>query len=366
MSWLTTPIRVKRWHVAVALFAAAAVSAFVFLPAEALLADDGPKPSKADRLAKKYAEAHAQEKWPRAIEVGLKLNELVPDSNRHQYNLACAYARNAELDKAAEWLGKAAANGFSLLKLFENDPDLANLRSHAGYAAALSVVKKTRAEELVVLRARFEETAMHVVLPPEYDKDQAAPLIVALHGKGSYASDIAQEWRSLAAEMGAILVAPQAVVPFAGGFSWNNADTLSNLCDDAEFLVRLTVAFAMNHYRIDKDRTILTGFSEGGFVSQSVGPRPPYLFTGVIVMGSGYLREYDQPAKAIGDRPPRFYFMAGERDRGAPAKQLHLAAKDYAAAGFPSKVRIYPKVGHRLPKERDDELRTALEFVLQR
>jgi len=352
--------------VVLALFAAAAASAFVFLPAEALWSDDGPELSKADRLARKYAEAHAQEKWPRAVKIGLKLNELVPDSPRHQYNLACAYARNAEPDEAARWLGKAAADGFSFLRLFENDRDLQNLRSHPGCEAALSVVKETRAEQLVVLRAKFEETPMHVVLPPEYDKDQAAPLIVALHGKGSRAAHIADEWRNLAAEMGAILIAPQAVIPLGGGFSWNNADTLSNLCDDAEVLVRLTVEFAMKNYLIDTDRTVLTGFSEGGFVSQLVGPRPPYLFAGVIVMGCSYIREYDEPAKAIGDRPPRFFFMSGERDRHAPAEELHRGAKDFAALGFPSKVRIYPKVAHRFPKERDDELRKALEFVLER
>jgi dienelactone hydrolase len=72
------------------------------------------------------------------------------------------------------------------------------------------------------------------------------------------------------------------------------------------------------------------------------------------------------PPEATGDRSPRFYFMAGERDRAAPAETLHLAAEDYAAAGFPSKARIYPKVAHRFPIHRDDELRTALDFVLER
>ncbi len=365
MSWLTTPIRMKRWHVAVVLVAAAA-SAFVFLPAEALLSGDGAAPGKADRLAREYAEAHAQGKWPEAIQVSLKLNELVPGNSEHQYNLACAYARNTEPDKAAVWLTKAAANGFSLLRFFKNDPDLANLRPHAGYKAALSIVKKNREGELAALKAKFEQTPMHVVLPPAYDKDQAAPRIVALHGKGARAPGIAEGWRNVAAEMGAVLIAPQAVIPMGPGFSWNNADTNDSLCDNAEFLVRLTVEFAMDNYRIDKERTVLTGFSEGGFMSQMVGPRPPYLFTGVIPMGCGYLREFDEPSKAVGDRPPRFYFMAGERDRAVPAVQLRLAAKDYVAAGFRSKVRIYPKVAHAFPINRDEELRTALDFVLRR
>ena len=43
-----------------------------------------------------------------------------------------------------------------------------------------------------------------------------------------------------------------------------------------------------------------------------------------------------------------------------------VAAKDYAAAGFETGLCVYPDVGHRFPINRDEELRKALAFVLQR
>jgi predicted esterase len=322
--------------------------------------------TEAERMAGDFAEAYHQRDFPRAIELGIRLNELAPQNTSYAYNLACIYSLNAEPDKAAQCLVRAADNGLSLLRLLETDPDLESMRSHVGYQAALAVVKETRAAELADLGERFQEQPMHVVLPPEYDKDEPAPLIVALHGKGRRAPGMAEQWRNVAAEMGAILVAPQAVYPTAGssGFTWMGADTLDSLCDDAEHLVRLTFEFAVENYLIDEERTVLTGFSEGGFVSQGVGPRPPYLFTGVIPMGCTYIRGHDAPPKAIGDRPPRFYFMIGERDR--VVEEVPVAAKDYTAAGFESAFRIYPKVGHRFPINRDEELGKALDFVLQR
>jgi predicted esterase len=161
-------------------------------------------------------------------------------------------------------------------------------------------------------------------------------------------------------------MAPQAVIPCGGGFSWNMVDTNDSLGDNADFLVRLAMDHVTAKYRTDPERTVLTGFSEGGAVCRHIGYRTPYLFAGVIMMGCDYLPEYDRPAPAVGDRPPRFYFMAGERDAVAPAEGLQRAVKDYAAAGYAARCRIYPKVAHSFPIRRDEELREALDFVLQR
>lgn len=385
MKLLESRKRLRPWHAVVLAPASAVVGVWAFMlvapslpeailvplatgssPETAKRADEPREPTEAELKAAEWAQAYQQQNWSRCIELGLELDSLAPGNRSYQYNLACAYALNAEPEKAVAWLTRAAASGFLIIKLFENDPDLESVRSHAGYEAALSIVKKNRADDLANLRARFEENPIMVVMPPEYEEDEPAPLIIALHGKGSRASNIVREWRDMAAEIGAILVVPEAVYPFPGsaGFTWMGADTLSSLCDDAEFLVRLAFEFAVKEYLIDRNRVILTGFSEGGFVSQSVAIRPPYIFTGVIPMGSGYLRGHDAPPKATGDRLPRFYFMCGERD--GPADQIPVAAQDYRAAGYEATYRVYPEVGHRFPIERDEELRKALDFVLQR
>lgn len=322
-----------------------------------------------ERTARDHCQAYTQKDWPRAIGLALRLNKLVPGNSTHQYNLACVYSLNGEPDRAIEWLGKAAQNGFSRLTLFETDTDLGATRSHEGYKAVHSAVKSNRGRILADLKARFEETPLHVVLPPEYNADQAAPLIVALHGYGGGARGVTEEWRNVAAEMGAIVIAPQAIfpIPGQGGVTWIDPNRIDDpTCqDDAEFLVQLTVEYALANHRIDKERMILVGFSQGGIIAVAAAPRSKYRFAGAIPMAGEYLPRFDAPPKAVGDSAPRFYFMIGERDRDVAVASYRLAVKEFTAAGYVAKLRIYPRVGHRFPDDRDKELRRAIDFVLK-
>ncbi|HSO75611.1 MAG TPA: tetratricopeptide repeat protein, partial [Blastocatellia bacterium] len=92
-------------------------------------------------LMGKYEEAARA--FQRSVEIGN--NPLV------MYNLACAYARLGEKDKAFEWLNKSLTLGFVAPQL-STDPDLAGLRSDARFkevttaAARLSQPCKFRAE----------------------------------------------------------------------------------------------------------------------------------------------------------------------------------------------------------------------------
>ena len=174
--------------------------------------------------------------------------------------------------------------------------------------------------------------------------------------------------KKVAGEIGAILIAPRAVfrTPDGTGITWIDPDrTHDPACtDDGQYLVQLAVETALGRYRIDKERMVLTGFSQGGIIAISSGPRSPHRFAGVIPMGAGYLRRFDAPPETAGERPPRFYFMQGELERNHD--QIRLAIADFKKAGFPTELRIYPNAGHRFPVERDEELRRALESVLQR
>jgi tetratricopeptide (TPR) repeat protein len=60
------------------------------------------------------------------------------------YNMACAYARLKQADKAFEMLGKAIDEGFSNRATFETDEDLAPLRTDARFAQLLQRLPKSR------------------------------------------------------------------------------------------------------------------------------------------------------------------------------------------------------------------------------
>lgn len=67
----------------------------------------------------------------RAVEISL--------SPVAMYNLACAYARLNEKDKAFEWLNKALNAGFPQLSLLQQDDDLAGLRADARYREVVAL-----------------------------------------------------------------------------------------------------------------------------------------------------------------------------------------------------------------------------------
>jgi hypothetical protein len=62
-----------------------------------------------------------------------------------QYDLGCAAAVLGRSDEAVAWLRAAAGNGFPCLPLFETEPWLASLRSHAGFSAFLEELRVERA-----------------------------------------------------------------------------------------------------------------------------------------------------------------------------------------------------------------------------
>ena len=312
---------------------------------------------KAQRVLEDIGKAYKAKDWAEAIELGLEVDRLVPDHPIAQYNLACAYSLNGDVDNAAKWLGKAVESGFDELEKIESDPDLDRIRDHPGYRAALDAVKNHRVKVHAELESVFKERPPLVYVPLDYDDTVAVPLIIALHGYGGRADGYPLLWRDAAVDIGAILIAPQAVRSVKGaGYSWGDIK-------ESDYLVQLTLEAALKQYKIDRQRVILTGFSQGGFIAYSLGVRHPEEFTGVIPMGAPYWPSVDAPAKVTGNRrKPRFYFMCGARDR--LLKETRQAAKDFATAGYEVRLRVCPRVGHEFPLNRDVELLKAVRFVL--
>lgn len=314
------------------------------------------------RLARETWAAYNAKDWPQAIKHQLELVRLSPENETHAYNLACMYSLSGNDEAATAWLTEAAENGYSDLWLAELDTDLGNARSHPGYNSAISAIKVNQGRMHARLEAEFHKHDLMTILPQSYDQDVPAPLIIALHGGGGRPQNIVRAWTPVAAQMGAILVAPQALYELNGKIGYNWLKPGDETADEADLIVRLAFDLIEKRYKIDKQRTILTGFSLGGFVAHAVGARQPYRFAGVIPMAGLYIHEYDNPARPTGDRPPRFYFMVGEHDPNL--EQNHLAVKDFMAAGFAVKLRVYPDVGHTFPKDWEREAREALDFVL--
>ena len=104
------------------------------------------------------------------------------------------------------------------------------------------------------------DRAQPVVLPDGYDPVKPAPLIIALHGRGGNGKNMAAAWDEIANDVGAILVAPDALRPLGMGYDWR-------FVDESEWLVLLTLDRVLERYAIDEQRIVLTGLSQGAHIA---------------------------------------------------------------------------------------------------
>lgn len=122
-----------------------------------------------------------------------------------------------------------------------------------------------------------ETYAYSVYVPPEYTPERAWPVVLFLHGSGERGSDgllqtevgIATAIRRNRALCPAIVVMPQC----RAGQLWTNqmAEAALKCLDEAA-----------REYRVDADRTYLTGLSLGGFGAWLLGERVPERFAAVV------------------------------------------------------------------------------------
>ncbi|HEY3243831.1 MAG TPA: dienelactone hydrolase family protein, partial [Phycisphaerae bacterium] len=318
------------------------------IPAQAQTEED-PR-----RLSRDMIAAYEKGDLDRAIEIGQKLTAIAPADHDVQYNMACLFALKGEKEKAIEWLQKSADNDFAKLDLVTTDSDLTSIRNEPGYARAVEKIRAAHERSFEKFKPKAAKSEPVIIVPPGIDETKPAPLIVALHGRGVTANSMVTVWADVAQEAGAILVAPSAVLNAGRGYDWGEVD-------EAEWVVMNALKQVAEQHKIDKERVVLTGFSQGGYMAFNLGVRHPEEFRGVIPVGGAYNRSIASPSFIKTARKPKFYLMVGADDESAESNRR--AAKDFEAAGVSVQLKVYEGVAHDFPKERDAELRKALEFI---
>ena len=123
----------------------------------------------------------------------------------------------------------------------------------------------------VLVRGRTYRYGLSV--PSSYRPTKAYPLVVCLHGAGFTGDSYLARWESrLGNEY--ILACPTLL----NGNWWSRK---------AEDLVLATIRTVRARYRIDADRILLTGMSNGGIGAYLIGMHQAPLFAGVAPMASG-------------------------------------------------------------------------------
>lgn len=313
--------------------------------------------AKVADLTQKLHQAYEKKNWDAAIAFGLEVENLDPKNSENLYNLACVYCLKGDAASGKKFLAKAVDAGFSEVTTIEKDEDFASIRSDPAFTAAVARVKDNAKKTSGDFKAKAEKSEPLIIVPEGIDAGKPAPLIIALHPFGGTAEYIVERWKDVAKKFGAIIVAPRAVQPEGTGFQWGSPD-------QAEIIIAKAIEIAKSKHKIDSERVVLTGFSQGGYMTYIFGLKHAAMFRGLIpVAGRWDSDDSLIPKDVAKDKLPRVFIMVGDKDRTLEGNRA--AAKALESAGFRVKPNEYQGVGHDFPTNRDEELTKALEFILK-
>jgi len=293
--------------------------------------------------------------YEQSLERTKKLVMTVPYYFDGYYNVARIYALLGQKKDALDYLERAVDKGLIDTELIEADDSLQLLHDEPEFQ---TIVKKSVEK---VARVPKEEQPSIILTGPDAQASKgkkALPLLITLHGEAENALAISTVWRSITESHGFVLAAPQGKYLVADGhYQWGRRV-------DAEALVMQAIERAKQKYQIDQNRIYLMGFSQGGYLSLSIGLSRPDLFAGVIAVAPYYVHSLVasklEKAKA---RALHVYMGNGERGYPNLLTNNREAKRLLEEAGLKVELKIYKDTGHALPPDASQELEEALKWV---
>ena len=195
-----------------------------------------------------------------------------------------------------------------------------------------------------------ELSYVEVVRP---DAPPDLPLVVALHGRGASAEDLAP----LAPELdptGYRFIFPNGRLrvdlgPWVG-YAWYEREAVATDLPLSRAAVQALLADLWARTGLGPPQTVLLGFSQGAVMTLDVGLRSPTRFAGLVAL-SGYLYEDDTlPPALAAARDQRVLVVHGTEDGTLPVARGRAARVTLEAAGLRPEYHEFP-MGHEVTRE---------------
>ncbi len=177
-------------------------------------------------------------------------------------------------------------------------------------------------------------------VPASYRPTHDYGLVVCLHGAGFTGDAYLERWQARLGEE-FLLACPTLLQ----GNWWTRT---------AEQLVLATIRTVMDRYRVDPDRVILTGMSNGGIGSLLIGIHHAPLFAGISPMAGGIDDVLFPFLENFRNTP--LYLIHGLQDQVMPVELSRDIAKELTRLKYPFIYREHDHVhplagGHFFPRE---------------
>lgn len=200
---------------------------------------------------------------------------------------------------------------------------------------------------------------LHV--PPDYDPAHPMPLVLVLHGHGDDAAGIARiSGMDAEADKKGFIVAYPEAVHWLGEKSlaaWNTGNGLvppGMETDDSGFL-RTVIDNCQSQFSIDKNRTFLVGFSNGGMEAYKAATELSDKLAAVVAVSGAMGGSEGKP-----ELPVSMLSIVGTADDGVPLSGR--TREDEAEAAAPEKMKMLAKM---FPLLEDDTVSPVASELLK-
>ncbi len=180
-----------------------------------------------------------------------------------------------------------------------------------------------------------------IYVPETYSAATAAPLVVCLHGGSGRGRAFLWSWLRDARSYGAILVAPTSL-----GDTW----AISGPDVDTPHLAHI-LNFARGKWRIDPDRLLLTGMSDGGTFTYTSGLEAGSPFTHLAPVSAAFHPMLAQVADANRLNGLPIHIVHGALDWMFSIEMAREAARYFRAAGAAVTSRQVEDLSHTYPAD---------------
>ncbi len=211
--------------------------------------------------------------------------------------------------------------------------------------SAASLPKKIHAGDLDLLE----------VLTAGAHEADTLPMIIAIHGMGDRPENWVDSFASF--PIPARVFLPRAPAPYGNGFSWfsyppKNGDALSL----GVALAGAKVADAIKELTTKnktRGKPIVTGFSQGGFVSFELAVHHPNVIDAAFPMSGGLPAPLLPTSETEGRACAPIFAMHGDADPIVPIQLARNTVSKIASLGGAAKLEEFPGVVHTVtPAER--------------
>lgn len=259
----------------------------------------------------------------------------------------CLLSLNNRPDDAISVLRQGLGAGLWWAEETFSDPDLNAVRELPEFKNLVTVSKAKHKEAQTWIKRD------HALLVPDPPASGEYPLLIALHGRSGDKDAHLEYWEAVRQRGWLVLSVQSTQVFYPGAYHWD---------DPAEGLADLLFYYGQvsQKYKIDHQRVVVGGFSQGGGMSIYAALRGKLAARGFIGIATWWadVNELDcNPGNVRG------YFVVGEKDHTLErAREIQNTLRNN---NVQFSEEVHPELGHAFPADYGASFDKAIKFILE-